>query len=678
MNQSIIVVDCLGFFSLLSMFFRFRSTRSVYFLHKSRGIISRVVVKMFGNLGWSFEPIDFTMSPIGDLSPFKEFEKLLIEKIKICRERIFPEQVNKLSNISHYERIRLLTYFGKYAGAEMYFAMQLYIFLTIKFPLKEKVKVVLLRKNLFSDIISDTYRSSNLTLHHYISLFREKLILREGYFFDKFILDSTLFHVRKLAIMVVFVLRSLCYKGSSFFINSNIKKHKICALVFNKCATDLCNCLPWGTPQINNLKNETLCLHLPTMPETIRGFYRERSNKCIQYSLNPIVRNKAIEIRGAWSSFFIVFLKNVYTYRKLFGFVSVKLWMAKYLIDLILYMSFFESLFRFNGTKVLWTMNEDNTHTQMAAIAIQRIGGVSLGTTWSQVLFPVWRIQHNQHDVYFLWGKRLVGVRMNIYDQCNSFVIAGYPADKLFVNEFQKAQKFRSSIIKKYAIKNILTLYDNTSANDDFISAEKIVEMYTEIFAWLEECPLNFLIFKAKRAEILNKQPTIKKIIDDFCTKGRILVLFDRAAIYPSLAADVVIGVSLTLPSVAASLGWPLIFYDIHNVTREYPLGLSNVHIIYRASEIRKAINNVMEDSHKKGYPKKLQPITGSYIDPFVDGNAAFRMRKYIKNLLCKLDEGCTNYEAINFANEEHKRNWGKDTVIYGPMRLNNKISVTN
>ena len=88
--------------------------------------------------------------------------------------------------------------------------------------------------------------------------------------------------------------------------------------------------------------------------------------------------------------------------------------------------------------------------------------------------------------------------------------------------------------------------------------------------------------------------------------------------------------------------------------------------------DIREAINNIIKENAVRGYPEKLRPIKGSDIDPFVDGKAAYRMREYIKNLLYKFDKSCTNYEAINFANEEHKRNWGEDTVITGSLRICN------
>ena len=677
MDKPIIVVDSIRLISLVLICIMYWPIRVIFYLHKNENFFCFLGIKIFSKLGWSFIPIHYNLSPIGNISPFKELEKLLIENIKTCRIKIFQKQLDRIVNISEYERIRLSTCFGRYAGAEIYFPMQLYVFLTTKFPFKDNIKAVLLRKTIFSDIILSTYQKSNLTLNFYTTFFKGKVLPRENYCLDKFILNTTNIQIRNLAGLLMLLCCSFLYKFISFFKISSktIKKHKICALVFNANATELCNCLPWGIKETNDLKKEILSMHLPSLPKKARDFYKDRSEQLLEYSFNPFVYNKDIELRETWSKFFNFFLKNLCAYRKLLGLKGVNRWMLKYILNVITYLSFFEALFYVNGAKILWCMNEDDSQTQMAAIAIHRLGGLSIGTTWSESPLPMWDIQHNQHDVYFVRGRRQVNIRINTNDQCNSFVIVGYPADKMYSSEFERAQNFRASITSSCNKKNILVFFDNASANDILVSYDNLFETYKEMVEWLEEDDANILVIKVKRAYALNKYPMLKKIIDDPYKNRRILVLDEKAAIYPSLAADVVIGVSLTLASVAATLGRPFIFYDIHGVVREYPLGLPNIYVIYKATEIRQVINNAMKESRRSGYSGKLQPIMGSNIDPFVDGKAAHRMREYIKNLLYKLYRGCTNYEAINFANEEHKNNWGENTVIYGPMQLNTKFN---
>ena len=92
------------------------------------------------------------------------------------------------------------------------------------------------------------------------------------------------------------------------------------------------------------------------------------------------------------------------------------MWVFKYYFTLLIKLSFFEALFFVNGSKILWVMNENDSETQFAAMAIHRQGGISLGTSWSQVPLPEWNIQKNSNDVFFAWGKRMVHIRTQIQD----------------------------------------------------------------------------------------------------------------------------------------------------------------------------------------------------------------------------------------------------------------------
>lgn len=670
MNNSFLVVDTLSFFSLIAIFIKFRSTRTVFYLHKNNSIFTRLTIKTLSKWGWCFEQICYTLSPAGGVSPYKELQKKLIETIKVCQQSLFSKQVDVLLQTSEYERKRLLACFGRYAGAELYFPVQLYIILSVKFQHPDKVKTVLLRKNIFSDIVRGIYRDAGFKPYFYPSFGRRNIFPRDDYDMDKFLFREYSFHRRNLIRASLLVCYSFLCKSAYFFLKLRkpVKKHKICALVFNRYATELCNCLPWGKEEQDYLKDETLLLYLSYMPKSARNFYDCRSDRHLEYSFNPFTGNKDIELIKTWAYFINFLFRNIIKYRKLFGWQGIKLWMSNYLLNILTYLSFFESLFWVNGTKVLWTMNADDSITQMAAMAINRAGGVSLGTSWSMCPLPQWNVQHNQNDIYFIWGKRSKDISLSNNDQCKFLVINGYPVGQIFAYEFQKAQDLRVLIIRQYKAKNILVFIDNIVANDYIISPEDNLEFYREIFSWLEENTANFLIIKAKRSETISKSPVIKEKIDNFCRKKRILILYDRSVFYPGLAADAIISTSLTLLSVTALFGRPCIYYDTHNFTHDFPLKLSNIRIVHNAAEMRPTINNLIEESHRLGYPEKLQPIADSVIDPFADGEATDRIREYIKNSLVKFDKGHTNIEAMDYANTQHIKRWGKDTVIPGPL----------
>lgn len=668
--KSVLIIDRICFFSLIPAVTKFRANRSVFYLHKGRGIFVNVAMNVLSKFGWSFEPILYTLAPIGEFSPFKELQKLVIDIKKTCREKIFSEQVNKLIGISEYERVRLSTCFAKHAGRELYHVMQLFVLLVIKCPFRDKIRTILLRKTIFADIITGTYENGNFKPYFYSAFGSGKFIPRKTFKWDKRILNLRSLVTRRFIRIMTLLCYSILCKLLCIFLNPKklIKKHKICALVAGSNATEIGNNITWSIKRPDYLENETLALHLPAMPKNARDFYRKKADKFVEYSFSPFRGNKSIELIISWAYFFDFFFKNIRLYRKLFGFRSVKRWMSKYLLDVITYLSFFEALFCVNGTKLLWTADLDDSQTQMAGMAINRLGGISLGTTLSHGIFPGWDLWLNKNDVYFAWGKRFAHIRLNNHDECGYYIVIGYPMDRIFVNEFKKGRDFRSSILKRYNVKNILTLYDIGSGDEQMVSRKQFFDMYKELFSWLEKGHGNFLVIKAKRPGTINKYRTIKEKIDAFCENRRILIVREKSALYPGLAADAVISPSPTPASLIAVLGHPLVFYNTLNIGKKYSLDFPNVRVVTSADELEEAIDSTIGKSRNRKYPERLQPLKNSPIDPFMDGKARERMRAYIGNLLRKLDDGCSNAEALRFANEEHRTRWGKDTVISGPL----------
>ncbi len=675
MNKDILIIDNLNFFSALAMVSKFNSVRSVFYLRRKNGIFSHLAVAVLKRTGWRFQAIEYTLSPSGEFSPFKELEKLLIDRIKFCREHIFKKRFGAIQGISDHERARLATAFGRYAGKEMYFPLQLFVVLKTTFIFRDRVAAVLLKKNIFSDLIREVYQKENIGVYFYVALGRVKFEPRDNYFMDKVILRTSISSVRLLFKIATWLCYSILCRTILVFAKSEgpIKQHKICALVANTSPNELCSCLPWGSVEEDYLKSQTLSIHYSSMPKEVRCFYGDRSDLLIEDSFNPFIGEMNLRLIKAWSYFLDFFMKNIRLYRKAFGLNTIDHWISKHLLEIISYLSFYEALFRVSGTRVLWTMNEDDSYTQMAAMAINRAGGVSLGTTWSQLPFPIWRVQYNKNDISFVWGRRLAEVRFDTYDQCDSFVTTGYPADAAFDNEFKRARDMRVSIERENGRRNILTFIDNAAANDDFVAPRHIFDIYAGIFAWLEEDPANFLIIKAKRSETIDKYRDIKDRIEGFSKAGRLLIIYDRAVMYPSLAADVVVGASLTLPMLSAVLGRPVVFYDAHGTSKDYPLDLPNVYIVTKPEDIKLTISEAIENGRMLGSTKGLQPIRGFSIDPFVDGKAIQRMRQYIEDLLKRSNNGASNSEAIEFANARYKTEWGEDKVVKGHLEVSGK-----
>jgi len=668
--KPILIVDTLSIFSLVPIVLRSNLSKEVFYLRQGMGFLKHLMVMLFKRFGWSFEPIEYTMSSTGGRSLYRELSSLLIEKMKICREEIFPAHINKLIRVSSYERKRVSSCLTTLAGAELYYPMLLYLLSQHKFVSEYKVGAVLLKKTVFAKMISETYGNINLQAVFYSSFGQRGIPARQNYMMDEVVsrvIGSGFYRLAKTAALISFSLFSKL-KGIFFASKKKIQKHKICAMVFNRQPSETISCLPWGSVQLGNLKKETLTLAPSYLSSSARQFYEERSDRYIEYSFNPYSNKKNRDLSEVYSSFIGYFFRNLKVYRRIFALRGIRGWITNYLLELLAHLSFFEAFFYVNGSKILWATAPDYTFMQMAAIAINRVGGVSLASTFSQSAFPEWEIHHNQIDVYFVWGRRLVEVLKGNEDQCKFFVIAGYPSDKIFAGEFKKAKELRDSIIKRYKVRNIVTFIDNAPGRDSFISPLTFLELYQEIFSWLEEDKKNFCIIKAKRSETIARQPRLKKPIDDFCQKGQLAVFYERAVIYPSWTADVVISPSLSLLCLSALSGQRCIYYDVHRSNEDYTLGLDNISIISQRGRIKEELRKAVGESRRNRRPQSLQPVKDSLIDPFVDGKAVDRIRGYFTDLINKFNCHSSNREAIDHANLEYKRQWGEDSVVRGPL----------
>ncbi len=675
-NESLLIVDRLGVSTLFVILWRFKKIRSIHYLHRTKSILGSFLTRLLKGMGWSFQSIDCTLSESnGACSLYEELNQILISERKIVEDFLLSHFTNKVGDISEYERARLATCFSKYAAADLYFALQLYVILLHKFPYKNRIKAVLLKKGPFSHRIREIYASVRLPLLFYNANYPEQIEKRKNYLWDR---EISYYKLEKKPLFLflhwvgffLYLILSLVLKLISFvwFPKGKKIKYRICAWIFNHRATDSHNCLPWVLQGDDSLKNQILALHLP-LRKSARDFYQNRSSQLIEIVShhffskieNPLFFQSQIPFPG-------MLLKNIRTYRRLFGLRGIHFWISKYLIHFLMKLSFFEALFLTTGSKILWTMNEDDSQTQIAAVAIRRFGGVSLETSWSQPPFPSW--DQNQNDIFFCWGKRMVEISMATAAQCHSYVISGYPAEEIFGSELRKALELRETILNNNPCKKIVVFFDNIAANDTLISGDTLLETYQELLSWLGSQADNFLIIKSKKMFNRDDYPDLSEKIEMFQHQDRLLFIYGKGALYPGLAADLVFSLgSISLSSLSALLGKPVIIYDKHRYFERYPLILPNLTLIHKSNKIYRAIETTLEKKQQSESFTKLEPFKGSHIDPFMDGQSASRIHHYIYDLLNVLNREIPPSQAIAFANERYKKRWGEEMVISGPLR---------
>lgn len=597
----------------------------------------------------------------------------------------FSKMIQTLDAISPYEKERLVAYFSKQAGIELYFGVQIYVFLTTQFRDRENIVEVLIRKSALSSLISPIYEKARLRVRFYPSFFFGAIFPRENYAMDKVILDGQIMNLQQMRSVInttiKFIMNALRCKVLFYCFSVNrlkIRSYKVCAMVFNDRLTHLNNCAPWAMPfakNLGDLKKETLAICPSFFKDGAKEYYRKISDHVLAYDYNFkfSLKNERLIKTMAFSLKF--FLKNIYLYRKLWkpkvfpkAFMDpLKIWMLKYSFALLTKLSFFEALFFVNGSKILWTMNENDSETQFAAMAMRRRGGVSLGTSWSQVSMPSWNIQKNSNDVFFAWGERMVHIRAQMRDLNYCYVVAGYPGDAYFQTENEKAKTYRLDLMEKYKVNQILTFIDNRAANDILTAKQSFLEIYETLLKWVESNKKNFMIIKTKDMSNFEKIPELQQKTDTFIERGQLAVVNERSALYPGLASDVVFGMSsVSLTSLLAVLGRPVIVYDAHRIFKKFPLGIPQARVISTVEEMIPAIHDALEKSSGQFCDAAVHK--GTAIDPFVDGKAALRMKTYIENLLECYRKDYSQERALQYANEQFQKEWGRDYVISGAL----------
>lgn len=674
----VLIIDQLGVSGLFAMVWHFNTLRSIYYLRRTKSLLGSFLTKLLEGRGWSFQPLDYHLSESNGISSlYEEANQILIRERKEYRDFLLSRFTNTLGNVSQYEQIRLATCFSKYAGAHMYFPVQLYLILAHKFPSKNRIKAILLKKGLFSDRLNKIYQRDHFPLLFYRSFYPERIEKRKNCLWDReipyFIREEKAFSLFRrwvelcLYLIFSFLLRIISLSG---FPKMESKKYGICAWAFNHRATETNNCLPWVSQENDPLKNEIVALHT-ALPKAAQDFYKNRSSLFVEI----MDRHHFFKIGNkylfqSWVHFFGIFFKNVWLYRKLFGFRGIDFWISKYLTHFLMKLSFFEAFFLTAGTKILWTMNEDDSETQIAAIAIGRLGGISLGTSWSQPSLPSWDYQRNHNDVFFSWGNRMVEILKSTGAQCHSYVIAGYPAEQTFVLELERAKELREVLLKNSRHKKIVVFFDNIAANDTLISEKTILETYDGLFSWLESHQDNFLIIKSKKPHDIHDYPRIKEKIEPFHRKKKLLFVYDKGALYPGLAGDLVFSLgSISLSSLSALLGKPLVIYDRHHLFERYPLILPNLTFVHESNKIHEVIETTLEKNLLFESLGALNPFRGSHVDPFMDGQSASRIHHYIEDLLGVLNRGASPSQAAAVANDLYKKRWGEERVVSGPLK---------
>lgn len=669
---ALVVVDILGLSSLWSLLTQRRCSKHVRYAHMAKGMLARGVISALRCCGWSFAPLASTLAAVNGTSPYKELDAMMLGVIHRCHREFLAEHLRVVEGLSPYERRRLATYFGKCAAAELYLTMQLCVMLRADADQGAPVSMALIRRSPFTSLVAEVFRAKGLRLAWYRALWWQAVAVRPQYQMDRFVTRKTRSRWYRLLHMALL----LGYAGWSRIVcrpmppARSTRVHRVCALIANRYALDRYSCLSWVRADDDAMKREVLAIYGGAMPADALAFYQGRCDRLLRYSFLPMLNRQAGELRAVWASYAPGLLRSLWQYRRLVSAGRLARWLWKYLPEFLIKTAFFEALFRVHGARVLWTMNDDDVEGQLAAIAMHRVGGISLGASWSQTVLPEWDVHRNQNDIVFVWGDRMRDIAQQAQEPCHSLVTAGYPGDHHFAEARREGLALRTRLLRLPHVRTIAVFFDAMPAQDALMVPARLAALYEELFGWLEDDPGNFLVIKTKRHETLHWHTGLQARIREYSRAQRLETIHDRSTIAPGLAGDVVLGLgaSLSLPSLAATLGRPTVLYDPHHILRDFPLGLPNVIAVSAVASVRPAIVTALQHRPQAGHVEPLPPFTRSAVDPFVDGRSAERSRDYVADVLRAFNARVSSAQAIATANERYRSRWGGEMISRGPL----------
>jgi len=350
-------------------------------------------------------------------------------------------------------------------------------------------------------------------------------------------------------------------------------------------------------------------------------------------------------------------------------------WLKNTAIDLYNKSSFWSSFFEDHNIKIHLDATESGLNTIIKQIAINQIGGVSIGKMRS---YPT-NIKgsffgYYPNDVFFVWGSDSAN-RLQKQANIQQIIISGFPYNSSSNNEVEKRK-----ITKKFKMQpisprfNILLLDSNHSSNKNLMQVVDSLTMkkfYTGFLDWVLEDNGVSIIIKPKKSEFLNNLPEIVEYINVAEKTGRVKLINSAFQKFPSTylkGIDMVVGISTFMPTAVLECiihGKRAVFYDYPNL-RQHELNLykqAEDQVIFPSLE--KMITSLKE--YKRDHTSR--PDIGdwsNYVDnlePFRDGRGGARIGSYIRLIQNSLNEGHNQNTAITQANSYYSNKWGLDKI---------------
>ncbi len=334
-----------------------------------------------------------------------------------------------------------------------------------------------------------------------------------------------------------------------------------------------------------------------------------------------------------------------------------------------------KSFFKKENIKIYLTWNKFDADHILKKEAVNSLGGVS----------AVWQIatdgaplidSRTYSDIIFTYSKFSAGLETSIESKFKCIVITGCVKDYKNPLLMDKAQVIRDRLNFNGA-ENIVCVYDENSHTDHrwHTGHELQRENYKLILQELLKNKRLGVIFKPKTAYTLRERlGEVNQLLQDAEETGRCLVMENvsrtttiTSPIIAAMAADLCIHSHLCAGTAAFEAylaGTPTFLIDREGFPESKYYELPDGKVIFNDWPKTIAAMNEFFESGPCGDLGDWKDFINE-LDPYRDGLGAKRMGFFLDKLRAELSKTRCKDEAINFAAQAYKANWGDDKIIF-------------
>ncbi len=346
-----------------------------------------------------------------------------------------------------------------------------------------------------------------------------------------------------------------------------------------------------------------------------------------------------------------------FQFLSLLGKWDIQRWVKYEEINFRLRVTFWESVYRQLGIRMLWSMYDYDQDKLAKAQALENIDGLFMGSHWTNYQMVAAANERKVYDVFFPWGEHFV---QNIDTRYPFIAVfpAGYPLDYYFEAKKAGAAELRA----KYPGKFILSYHDNVCSNDFTYSLETEKRLYRMLFLLLQKYDQLVVFLKPKRIDIFEQSRKDFSEIDAYIKQERMEVFTGetpRTRFAPAeigMASDLAVGLGISTPAAECFFAGTMSFHADFPGFQDNPFvknGL-NKFVYCDVESLKQAIEDRIEGRDQKScldYRAEHEPL-----DPFQDGKAYVRTGFLINRLQQAFIAGLDRQTALEKAKGDYYR----------------------